>query len=202
MASPQGPEFYVRLGIGLLLFAHPSGSYAQTKVEPKRESNLALRCVIETDRAEWNPTAPAVVTGKVENLSDGPLEIAVQPALYLTSKTSSEERDKYWSPVDLFHNSTLGTDRHAIGAKGEAEAITAQPVRLQFKSKGDIIAFRIDVRDILWAREISSVWPSEKFFAVVDSGAYDLELVLETKSGDSKSDKLTIAVAAGEPQKQ
>lgn len=78
--------------------------------------------------------------------------------------------------------------------KGEVLAIKALPIKLVFNSKAQSIDFSIDARQVLWAREISSVWPSQELFAAVDPGAYDLRLVLETDTGDSESGKATVQI--------
>jgi hypothetical protein len=52
--------------------------------------------------------------GKIEYLSDSTLEVRVAPILYLTPKTSSAERDKYWAPVDLLRDSPLGLEKQRM----------------------------------------------------------------------------------------
>jgi hypothetical protein len=172
---------------------------AQTRVEEHREINHNIRCTIQVQDREWTPAAPAIVRGKVENLTEGSLEIHVQPILYLSSKTSSAERDKYWAPVDLFQDAPLPTDKRSMDQKGKIVAIKLLPIKLSFNKKGDAIDFRIDARHVLWEREISSVWPSRKLFVAVDPGSYDLWLVLATKSGDSESANVAVIVGASTP---
>lgn len=90
-------HFRVRIcciGVTLILVASVVGM-AQTRVEEHRRINHNIRCTVEVQDREWIPAAPAIVSGKIENLSEGPLEIQVQPILYLSSKTSTAERDKY-----------------------------------------------------------------------------------------------------------
>jgi len=79
-------------GIALVLTAHFVGG-AQTRVEEHWQINHNIRCTIQVQDREWTPAAPAIVGGKVENLTEGSLEINVQPILYLSSKTSVAERD-------------------------------------------------------------------------------------------------------------
>src|SRR5712671_6739091 len=157
------------LGITFILAAHLVGR-AQTKVEERREINHNIRCTIQVQDQEWTPAAPAIVRGKVENLTEGSLEIHVQPILYLSSKTSGAERDKYWAPVDLLRDGPLPIDRRPMDQKGDVVSIKALPIILTFKNKGESIDFRIDARHILWEREISSVWPSRELFAAVELG--------------------------------
>jgi hypothetical protein len=88
------------------------------RVEEHRKTNNTIRCTIQVPSPVRSPTTPAIARGKVENLSEGALEVRVVPVLYLLSKTSSAERDKYWAPVDLLRDGPLDLDKQAIGPKG------------------------------------------------------------------------------------
>jgi hypothetical protein len=101
--------------------------------------------------------------------------------------------DKYWAPTDLLHDSPIFVKKHAV-ADGKGVVIDALPIRLQFKNKGDKIDFRIDAQHLLWAEEISSVWPSGHLFSTVKSDDYDLQLVLETDGGRVESPKVHITI--------
>jgi len=183
------------IGVTLILVAGAVGM-AQTRVEEHRRINHNIRCTVEVQDREWVPAAPAIVSGKIENLSEGPLEIQVQPILYLSSKTSTAERDKYWAPVDLLRDGPLLVDKRPMHQKGDVIAIEPVPIKLTFSKRNESIDFRIDARHVLWEREISSVWPSRDLFAAVDPGSYDLRLVLETESGDSASANVAVLVRA------
>src|SRR5579864_1715433 len=147
------------LGITLILAVRPLG-VAQTRVEEHRQNNHEIRCTIQVQDREWTQAAPAIVHGKVENLTESSLELNVEPILYLSSKTSSAARDNYWAPVDLFHDSPLSIDKRPMDQKGEVVGIKTLPIKLTFNKKGESIDFRIDARHVFWEREISSVWPS------------------------------------------
>jgi len=195
----RASEFYFRARVALLLASQVAVG-AQTEVPQRRGTNPYIRCVIQAQRSEWNPAAQAVLTGRIENLSDSPLEIAVEPILYLSPQPGGAQRNRYWSPVDVLNDRPLGVNRHSMGPKGEAEAIEARPIHLMFRKKGDSVDFRIDARHLLWAREVSSVWPSLELFTVVAPGTYGLRLVLGTESGDSESNDIKIVVAATRPK--
>ncbi len=123
------------LGITLILAASLLGG-AQARVEDRREINHNIRCTIQVPDREWTPAAPAIVRGKVENLTGDSLEIRVQPILYLSSKTSRAERDKYWAPVDLLQGGPLPLDKRPVDQKGDV-AIKMLPIKLAFNSKGE-----------------------------------------------------------------
>jgi hypothetical protein len=188
--------------MSLLLASGSAWSIAQTRVEAKHEFSHDIKCVIRTDRPRWNRTSEAVVSGTMENLTDGPLEMEVDPVFYLTSRTSSEMGDKFWAPVDLLRDSPITTEKHAVGTDKKAEGIEPRPIRLQFKNKGDKIDFRIDARHLLWAKVISSVWPSSLLYSTVKSDDYDLQLVLETDNGRVESPKVKISIDASKAPKQ
>jgi hypothetical protein len=181
------------LNLLVLLVAAVAAS-AQSSNAKQSEHNSAIGCTIQVPDAVWSPTKPAIVRGKVENLTERALEVRVQPILYLWSKTSSAERDRYWAPVDLLRDGPLGLDKQPMDRKGDVVAIKPLPIKLVFSSKGQSIDFSIDARHVLWDREVSSVWPSRELFAAVDPGGYDLRLVLETDAGDSESAKLTVQI--------
>lgn len=187
------------LGIALSLLSQSVGK-AQTRVEEHRKTNNTIRCAIQVQNPVWSPTTPAIVRGKIERLSDSALEVRVVPILYLTSKTSSAMRDKYWAPVDLLRDGPLGLDKQPMDQKGEVLAIKTIPIKLAFNSQAQSIDFSVDARHALWERTISSVWPSRELFAAVDAGAYDLRLVLETDTGDSESATVAVQVGKDRPK--
>ena len=160
----MGLRSYLQLALTLALAFHPAMMTAQSKVEQTTKTNRVVRCVIYAERSDWKPTEPAVIAGEIENAFDGPLEIKVVPVLYLSSTTSDALRDRYWSPVDLFHDAALSTDRQAIDPKATAISIKSRSILLQFKKKGDIVKFSY-ARHTLWDRQISSVWPSRSLFS-------------------------------------
>jgi hypothetical protein len=200
---PSLSRCYVCLVVITCSFAYSfDGLSGQTAVEEKHKFNHNIRCEIQTERRLWNRTTEAGVSGTIENLTDGPLEMEVDPTLYLSSRTLSEMGDKYWAPADFLHDGPISTKRHAIGTDKKAEGIEPVPIRLQFKSKGDRIDFRIDAQHLLWAKVISSVWPSSHLFRTVKSDEYDLQLVLETDSGRVESPKVMVSIDASKQPKQ
>jgi hypothetical protein len=192
----------VQFALTLVLASYPATTAAQTRVEEVNIPSRLIRCKIDTEHAAWKLNEPAVITGQIENLFDGPLEIKVMPILYLSSTTSDALRDEYWSPVDVLHDTALGTDRRAMDPKADVVSIESRPILLQFKKRGDSISFRFDAQHTLWARRISSVWPSRSLFSVVESGVYDLQLVLETDDGSSESQKSKIRIASVKPKRR
>jgi hypothetical protein len=198
----MGLRSYLQFALTLALAFHPAVMTAQSKVEQTIKTNRVVRCVIYAERSDWKPTEPAVIAGEIENAFDGPLEIKVVPVLYLSSTTSDALRDRYWSPVDLFHDAALSTDRQAIDPKATVISIKSRSILLQFKKKGDIVKFKLDARHTLWDRQISSVWPSRSLFSVIESGVYNLQLVLEADEGNSESRSLRIQIDSLKSEKK
>jgi hypothetical protein len=81
-------------------------------------------------------------------------------------------------------------------------SIESRPILLQFKKKGDSISFKFDARHTLWARQISSVWPSESLLSAIESADYSLQLVLEADEGKSESQKLRIQIDSLKSEKK
>jgi hypothetical protein len=185
----------------LLIACGAVGLPAQIAVKEKHKVNNDVRCVIRTEQRQWNRNGETVVSGTIENLTDGPLDLDVDSTFYLSSRTSSEMGDRYWAPADLLHGRPVSMKKHPITADKKVEGIEPVPIHLRFSSKGDKIDFRIDAQHLLWAKEISSVWPSSAFFSTVKSDVYDLQLVLETRSGLAESPKVTISIDATKPAK-
>jgi len=186
--------FSIRATSILLLLYQVALLDAQTRVLEKKSQNPDIRITIEVDNREWKREGTASITGTIENLFDGPLEVAVTPTLYL-SRPAFPRDDTYWAPVDVLKDRPLSLDKRPIGSKGEGVAIRPNALRLTFKQKGDSIPFRIDPQHILWDRTISSVWPSMKLFGVVEPGTYDVRLVVESERGKSESNRVKIVIS-------
>jgi hypothetical protein len=188
----SGRKFFLSL-VFAAVFPISFSAMAQTKVEPEKVRSRVISCSIQTEQKEWKSAEPAVVTGQIENLADGPLEVRVMPVLSLSTTASDDLPGGYWSPVDVLHDGPLGTDRQPSAPT--ITAITSRRILLQFKKKGDSINFKFDARHTLWERQISSVWPSRQLFSVVKPGSYDLQLEFETDEGKAKSEKLKIQIS-------
>ena len=179
------------LGLVVLLLVRAASSNAQVEIERTVRFAHSISCDIQIEHPEWNRTVEDAVLVKIRNLTDNRLGVEVTPVLHLSSRTSSGVGGRFWAPVDLLHNSPLTTER---GAKENGETITPRPIRLQFRGKGEVLSFRIDARNALWAMEISSRWPSLKLFSFVKTGIYELQMELETSGGIAKSNEVTIHI--------
>jgi hypothetical protein len=173
-------------------------SPAQTPPPGKHQFNRDIRCVIQTERINWNRGNEAVISGEVENLTDGPLSMELDATFYLSASRAVEVGDKYWAPVDLQHDKPVSIEKHPV----RSGRIMPVPIHLRFKNKGDKVEFRIDAQHLLWAEVVSSVWPSLPLFKTVKSDEYDLRLVLETDRGTAESPKVKISIDAGKTPKQ
>jgi len=179
--------------VTFFLFAYCTGELAgQTKEEEHHKFNHDIRSKIQVEHRHWDRNSETTISGTIENLTDGPLELDVDPAFYLSSRTSNNMGDIYWAPADVLHDSPIATNKHSDGGVG----VTVEPrsIHLQFKNGDDKIDFRIDAQHLFWAKEISSAWPWSSLFSTVKSGDYDLQLVMETASGRVESAKVKISV--------
>jgi hypothetical protein len=158
----------VCLGVGtcFLLASSTSGVSNQTRVEEKHKFNHDIRCAIQAEHRQWNRNTETIISGTIENLTDGPLELDVDPAFYLSSRTTSEMGDKFWAPADVLNDRPIGMEKTDIG--GAAVSIEPRPIHRQFKKGIDKVDFRVDAQHLLWAEGISSVWPHSGFFSTVN----------------------------------
>jgi hypothetical protein len=160
----------------LFLTHSTAGLSDQTKVEENQRFNHDIGCEIQVEHRQWNRNSETAVSGTIENLNDGDLELDVNPTFYLSPRAPGETGDKYWAPADVLHDSPIAINKNGGG-------IEPRPIHLRFKNKGDKIDFRVDAQHLLWAKVISSVWPSSSLFSTVKTGDYDLQLVMETENG-------------------
>jgi len=169
----------------------------QARVAVDRGTNHKIGCTIHVQDREWTSAAPAIITGSVGSLTEGPLKISVLPILYLSTQKHFDDWDRYWAPVDLFRDGPLPTEAYGVGKKGKAVGIRPVPIKLTFKTKDDSVDFRIDARHVLWEKEIGATWPSRELFATVEPGSYVLRLVLEAgDDGGACSDAPVVIVGS------
>lgn len=185
-------SFSIRITVVLLLLFRVALLNAQSRVFDKKTQTAEIRCTIEVDSREWSRDRPTAITGTIENLFDGPLDIATTPTLYLSAFSPD---DRYWAPVDVLKDRPLSLDKRPVGATSEGVMIRPLALHLTFKKKGDSIHFRIDAQHLLWARTISALWPSMHIFTVVEPGTYEVRLVLESQRGESESNRVKVVVS-------
>jgi hypothetical protein len=169
----------------LAVLALPQLAAPQTRVAEARGTNNQIGCTIHVQDRKWISATPAIITGSVGSLTEGPLKISVLPILYLSPQTPHDEWDRYWAPVDLFRDGPLPTEEHSVGKKGKVVGLRPVPIKLTFKTKDDSVDFRIDARHVFWEKEIGENWPARELFATVGPGSYVLRLVLEAGDYDS-----------------
>jgi hypothetical protein len=108
---------------------------AQTPQKPDAMAFRGVRCLIQTERPQWNRNTETVISGTIENLTDGPLQLEVYPGLSLTSRASSELGDGFWAPVDLLRDTPLATNKRSIGEDGKAVDIEPRQFCLSSRPK-------------------------------------------------------------------
>jgi hypothetical protein len=162
----------------LVVLALPQLAAPQARVAEGRGTNHKIGCTIHVQDREWTSAAPAIITGSVGSLTEGPLKISVLPILYLSPQTPHDEWNRYYAPVDLFRDGPLPTKEHRVGKKGKVVGMRPVPIKLTFKTKDDSVDFRVDARHVFWEKEIGANWPSRELFAAVEPGSYYLRLVL------------------------
>jgi hypothetical protein len=183
------------LSVELFSINYKSPSAFQNGGGQNKSAYISMRCVLHTQQQDWDPSNPAVIYGTVENLSDGPREVAYWSELYLTAASGLEShwaaQGRFTAPVDLFPVDPLSAESHQVDRKVK----TDHALHLKFKQKGDKVDFgKVDARNLIWASELRSSTPTLKLFAVVPPGAYDLQLVLTNESESCESAKIRVTI--------
>lgn len=200
MKAPRGGNPLSAIGavlVGLLSINQNANFFDQGSADQTKKSNKPIGCVIYTERRDWDAANPAIVYGTIENLSDGPIEVAYWPALYLSASGTGPEshwapKGRFVAPVDLVPGDPFSAKSHVV----ENEAGPDHALHLKFKRKGDKFDFnKIDVRKLIWANELTSARPSLKLFAVVPPGSYDLQLELENETGVCESTQIRVTIS-------
>jgi len=173
-----------------VLFVFLHATYAQKNIEMAKVPNTDIACAITIENSLWQPNSPALVRGVVTNVSQHPAAFMVEPTLLLTPK--SPEGDSYWSPVDIFRGVPLGTITRSVGK--QAQTIQPRSIPLKFSKGAQEIQFQIDASSLFWAKQISSVWPSQRLFSAVSPGAYSLTLLLGTNHGDCETPRVDVTL--------
>lgn len=104
-----------------------------------------------------------------ENLSLEAIDFPVSASVLL----GQEEPLSYWAPFDPMTGAPYeGAVRIMPGKPIPPPPV---PTRLRLAS-GQSLRIKVDLRDLPWARRISSVWPDQQFDALVPSRTYILVL--------------------------
>jgi hypothetical protein len=183
--------------IGLFSINQTTNFIGQGSANQTKRSNKSIRCVIYTERRDWDPANAAIVYGTIENLFDGPIEVTYWPALYLSASGTGPEshwaaQGRFVALVDLFPGDHFSAKSNVV----ENQAGRDHALRLKFKQKGDKVDFqKIDVRKLIWSNELASAGPYLKLFAVVPPGSYDLKLQLENAAESCESAKIRVTIS-------
>jgi len=125
------------------------------------EPSNGLRCSITTKTTHWHNGEPVIVSVKVENVSEGKVDLKTIPAFTLNEM-------QYWCPVNIVN------EDHGLSANARST------ISLE---KGTQINSNIDISKLGWDRGISSIWPSQNLYSIVPIGKYKLRLDIEVVDG-------------------
>jgi hypothetical protein len=157
-----------------------------------------VRCSITVPNSLWEQDGPALISVRLENITDVDLEFETSPTLYLTSaeRTPWSHMD-YWAPTDIVRNKPLAIRTQHVDGKA-AEAIEPVPLKLRL-AKRAFSMFQVDAAKTHWAPDISSVWPTDSLHAVIP-GPYVLRLELEVAGKLVRSNEVRVSVAKPDSQ--
>lgn len=113
-----------------------------------------IKCSIIVNKTSFFKNDVIPVTVKIENASNGKVEIGTIPAFVLAG---------LWAPVDI-----------KVG-----QALPANTKMTLSLEKGETLSSNIDISKLGWDQSTSSIWPARNLFSIVSSGKYKLFLDLE-----------------------
>ena len=169
---------------------------AQTNTAHANQHVAAVACSVQTDRSEWEPSKPAMVSVTVESLSDKPFEIPLWSDLSLAPVSP---RDPFLTRIP--GNLVAGIDPSMIDpllppasplirdSKGDGS------VRLRFIRKGQKATFKLDARDLVWDYEVVNREPAFKLFSLAKPGSYQLQFRMWWENGSCDSAPTPLKVA-------
>jgi hypothetical protein len=125
----------------------------------------SMKCTVRTRDVSWRATDVAA-TVIVEFEAAGASELSVTPSLHLIAlpKRTGPSQKEYWAPFALATGASTNVTQKLTPSSGEKVSVRVIPGRL------------------LWARTVSSVWPSKSFRSAVPPGRYALQAQVEVNS--------------------
>ena len=145
-------------------------------------AKVGLACSIEPTRTG------GAVTARLENHGPGDVSGEFSTVFVLAPPGSRAEgslpggSDSYWAPVDL------ASRAHYFGPNQTPELSLA---------KGEHLTMAVELRHLLWAKRISSVWPDHFVWDVVPPGEYGLHLEVAGPATPEGIDSSRILVRVG-----
>jgi len=159
------------------------GVQARPQDEQRPTSNT-VRCLLTAENRTWKKGEPAGVTVKLENLTDGGLNLKIIPEFFLNGD------EEYSAPTDVVHDKPIDVEKVPIKG-GKVVGIRPVSLKVRLNARSTSI-FEVDLAKTKWARTISSVWPSRPLSAL-PSGQYLLRLEFTDSHGRSvKSNGITV----------
>ena len=134
------------------------------------------------------PRVGLAVDVVIENLSDKNLDLPVSASFFL-----NRERESYWAPLDP----TTGAPYERTVRVSPGKPIPPNPKAPRMKlAAHESRRITIELKQLNWAKTISSVWPKHSLNVVVPSGHYALalEVVSEESNAAVRSNKATVEV--------
>src|SRR5262245_40909858 len=154
----------------------PEGVAMHQRAQEQRSS--VIDCTIQTSQLNWRHNEEATVSVQIR--VQGVSEITALPSLLLTTvqKTSEPIQGAYWAPFDI----TTGSS-------------TKKSQKMQSTGETNPRSLRLVPSRLLWARTISSVWPSQTLTKTVPPGKYRLQVQFELEAGKTvSSNELEISI--------
>jgi hypothetical protein len=139
-------------------------------------------------RIHITPRVGLAVDVVIENLSAKDLDLPVSASFFL-----QRERESFWAPLDP----ATGTRYQGAVRVSPGQPIPPQPKPRRMKlAAHQSRRITIKLKQLNWAKRLSSVWPASSLNVVVPPGQYALvlEVVSETSNATVRSNESTVEV--------
>jgi len=179
----------------------PGELCGQRKVE--RAGTNQIKCFVTVDSDSWSAGKPAYVLIRLENVSNRDVEFQAQcyfklnsAAPEVVSRGYQRRGDGYWSPASVVTKEgqlvMVAQDLSKVIPPGRtSKRFPNDVVRLR---KGEATQIKVDLTQLLWQDQISSVWPNERLFGLVSKGKYWLNFGMDVNKQKLSSNRVEVRV--------
>ena len=183
------------LATGLTL----AGNAQQAGATSEQPQSLDVLCVLAVDRPLWQPGKPALISVRLENLTERDLEFEAVPVFNLSRRDNywpppPTDTDDYSAPTNIVENKPIETRK--IGIDG----MEPVPVKVRV-AKNSVSVFQVDAAATHWQRTISSNWPNSSL-SIVPSGPYSLRLEFTISGKLVRSNRVKVVIEEKDPTRQ
>jgi hypothetical protein len=184
--------------LGCLIIFLPNNANGQSTLKENQ-----VKCSITLEDSSLSKEQPAYVLIRLENISDKDIKFLAEHAFYLKnmadeviSRTYERVGDGYYSRSGMIAKEgqlvLVPEDlKKTIRINRRTRRFPNEEIYLR---KGEVKQIKVDLAQLLWADRMSSVWPSENFFDLIQKGKYRLSFEMYDEKVKAISNQVDIQV--------